>query len=80
MRFEIMRSLVSEQVYLSIGSLTSSVVFFIHHAVGTNFVGAFMPDRIAWKIIEPKQSIGPYGFRAIILDSEGNRLALHSGA
>ena len=30
------------------------------------------------QIIQPKQSIGPYGFRAIILDSEGNRIALHS--
>ena len=30
------------------------------------------------KVIEPKHPIGPYGFRAIILDSEGNRLALHS--
>lgn len=30
------------------------------------------------KIINTKEQIGPYGFRAIILDSEGNRLALHS--
>jgi predicted enzyme related to lactoylglutathione lyase len=30
------------------------------------------------KILKPKHPIGPYGFRAIILDSEGNRLALHS--
>ena len=30
------------------------------------------------KIIEDIHSIGPHGFRAIILDSEGNRLALHS--
>ncbi len=30
------------------------------------------------KIVQPKHAIGPYGFRAIILDSEGNRLALHS--
>jgi len=30
------------------------------------------------QIIEPIHSIGPHGFRAIILDSEGNRLALHS--
>jgi predicted enzyme related to lactoylglutathione lyase len=25
-------------------------------------------------------SIGPHGFRAIILDSEGNRIALHSNS
>jgi hypothetical protein len=30
------------------------------------------------KVIEPTHEIGPYGFRAIILDSEGNRVALHS--
>lgn len=32
----------------------------------------------AGKIIEPIHPIGPYGFRAIVLDSEGNRIALHS--
>ena len=30
------------------------------------------------KIVEPKHQIGPFGFRAIVLDSEGNRIALHS--
>jgi predicted enzyme related to lactoylglutathione lyase len=30
------------------------------------------------KIIQPKASIAPHGFRAIVLDSEGNRVALHS--
>lgn len=30
------------------------------------------------KIIEPVSSIGPHGFRALIQDSEGNRLALHA--
>jgi predicted enzyme related to lactoylglutathione lyase len=30
------------------------------------------------KVLEPKHQIGPHGFRAIILDSEGNRIALHS--
>ncbi len=30
------------------------------------------------KVVQPKHSIGPYGFRAIVLDSEGNRVALHS--
>ncbi len=29
-------------------------------------------------VVQPKHPIGPYGHRAIILDSEGNRLALHS--
>lgn len=30
------------------------------------------------RAITAKEQIGPYGFRAIILDSEGNRIALHS--
>jgi predicted enzyme related to lactoylglutathione lyase len=30
------------------------------------------------RIIEPIHSIGPHGFRAIALDCEGNRFALHS--
>jgi predicted enzyme related to lactoylglutathione lyase len=30
------------------------------------------------KIVQPRHPIGPYGHRAIILDSEGNRVALHS--
>jgi len=30
------------------------------------------------KVMKPKQSIAPHGWRAIVLDSEGNRIALHS--
>jgi len=30
------------------------------------------------KVIQAKHAIGPFGFRAIIIDSEGNRVALHS--
>jgi uncharacterized protein len=30
------------------------------------------------KILQPKHAIGPLGFRCVILDSEGNRVALHS--
>lgn len=30
------------------------------------------------KVIKPKHQIGGYGFRAVILDTEGNRVALHS--
>jgi uncharacterized protein len=29
-------------------------------------------------VVQPKHSIGPYGYRAIIRDSEGNQVALHS--
>jgi predicted enzyme related to lactoylglutathione lyase len=30
------------------------------------------------KVLQAKHQIGPYGWRAIVLDSEGNRVALHS--
>jgi len=30
------------------------------------------------KVLQEKHQIGPHGFRAVILDSEGNRIALHS--
>jgi hypothetical protein len=35
-------------------------------------------EKNGGKILQPKHSIGPHGFRAIVLDSEGNRIALHS--
>jgi len=30
------------------------------------------------KIVQGKHPLGPYGYRVIILDTEGNRVALHS--
>jgi predicted enzyme related to lactoylglutathione lyase len=30
------------------------------------------------KVLKARHQIGPYGFRAIVMDSEGNRIALHS--
>ena len=35
-------------------------------------------EKNGGKLLTPKHPIGPYGFRAIIVDSEGNRVALHS--
>lgn len=29
-------------------------------------------------IVKPKEQIGPHGWRVIVMDSEGNRLALHA--
>jgi uncharacterized protein len=34
--------------------------------------------RLGGKVLEPVHAIGPHGFRAVVLDSEGNRIALHS--
>ena len=36
--------------------------------------------KVGGKVLQPKHSIAPHGFRAIIEDSEGNRVALHSMA
>jgi predicted enzyme related to lactoylglutathione lyase len=30
------------------------------------------------KILQPKHQIGAHGYRALVFDSEGNRIALHS--
>jgi predicted enzyme related to lactoylglutathione lyase len=35
-------------------------------------------EKNGGKILKPKHQIGPHGFRAVVLDSEGNRIALHS--
>lgn len=37
-------------------------------------------EKNGGKILEPVHSIGPHGFRAILLDSEGNRVALHANS
>lgn len=34
--------------------------------------------RSGGRVLEAVHPIGPHGFRAIVLDSEGNRIALHS--
>jgi predicted enzyme related to lactoylglutathione lyase len=34
--------------------------------------------KFGGKVLEAVHPIGPHGFRAIVLDSEGNRIALHS--
>ena len=39
-------------------------------------VGKVVPN--GGSVIQPTHSIGPHGFRAVVLDSEGNRIALHS--
>ena len=40
-------------------------------------------DRVAahgGKVLQPVHAIGPHGFRSVVVDSEGNRLALHSNS
>jgi predicted enzyme related to lactoylglutathione lyase len=35
-------------------------------------------ETLGGRIVEPPRSMGPHGFRAIVVDSEGNRIALHA--
>jgi len=35
-------------------------------------------EKYGGRVLSARHSIAPFGFRAIVLDSEGNRLALHS--
>ena len=35
-------------------------------------------DLNGGRVLQPRHPIGPHGFRALALDSEGNRIALHS--
>ena len=35
-------------------------------------------ERLGGAVLEPPKAIGPHGFRAVVRDSEGNRIALHS--
>ena len=35
-------------------------------------------EKLGGKILAEKHSIAPFGFRAVVIDSEGNRIALHS--
>jgi predicted enzyme related to lactoylglutathione lyase len=37
-------------------------------------------EQLGGRVLQPPHAIGPHGFRAIVLDSEGNRIALHSTA
>ena len=37
-------------------------------------------EKLGGKVVEDVQAIGPHGWRAIVLDSEGNRVALHSAS
>jgi uncharacterized protein len=35
-------------------------------------------EAMGGQVLEPIHSIGPHGFRAVVVDCEGNRVALHS--
>ena len=51
-------------VYLSVDGRIDDAIKAVHNNGG--------------KVLKDKHPIGPYGFRAVIRDTEGNRIALHS--
>lgn len=59
-----------------IGTKTGILVYF--NAEGRIRDAVAQVERHGGMVIEQVHSMGPHGFRALALDSEGNRIALHS--
>jgi predicted enzyme related to lactoylglutathione lyase len=57
-------------------SATGSLIYF--NAEGRLDEAVAAAESNGGKVLQPKHQIGPHGFRAVVLDSEGNRIALHS--
>jgi predicted enzyme related to lactoylglutathione lyase len=49
-----------------------------HTGGNPSAAGILVYMNVDGRIVEQTKSIGPHGFRAVIVDSEGNRVALHS--
>jgi predicted enzyme related to lactoylglutathione lyase len=58
-------------------SSTAGILVYLN-ADGRIRAAAKAAEENGGKITQPVHSIGPHGFRAILLDSEGNRVAVHS--
>jgi predicted enzyme related to lactoylglutathione lyase len=56
-------------------SATGAVVYFYCEDANVELVKAV---KSGGKVLVPKTSIGEFGFIALFLDSEGNRIGLHS--
>jgi uncharacterized protein len=64
---------------LNKGEVTASAGILVYFNVNGRIQDAVkQTEKLGGKVIEPVTSIGPHGFRAIVIDSEGNRIALHS--
>jgi hypothetical protein len=59
--------------------ITSTGGILVYMNVDGRIRDAFaLVERHGGRVLEPIHAIGPHGFRAIVTDSEGNRIALHS--
>jgi len=56
-------------------SVTGTVVYFSCEDASVELVKAV---KSGGKVLVPKTSIGEYGFIALFIDTEGNRIGLHS--
>ncbi|HVJ85615.1 MAG TPA: VOC family protein [Caulifigura sp.] len=57
-------------------SATGPLVYF--NVTGRIAEAAAEVAKHGGKVLAPPHSIGPHGSRAVVLDSEGNRVAIHS--
>jgi predicted enzyme related to lactoylglutathione lyase len=61
------------------GAITSSGGILVYMNVDGRIRDAVaQAERHGGKVMQAVHTIGPHGCRAIVLDSEGNRIALHS--
>ena len=61
------------------GAITSSGGILVYMNVDGRIRDAVVQvERHGGKVLQAVHPIGPHGCRAIVLDSEGNRIALHS--
>ncbi len=59
------------------GECRENTIVYLHAGDDLNGVLSKVEES-GGKILTPKTSIGPYGFIAIIQDTEGNQVGLHS--
>ena len=59
-------------------SLTGPLVYL--NADGRLGAAVAAVEAQGGKVVQPAHPIGPHGWRVIVVDSEGNRVALHSPA
>ena len=70
--------LVPQAMGEDITSTGGVLVYF--NANGRIRAAVGLVEQNGGRIVEPVHSIGPHGYRAIIVDSEGNRIALHANS
>ena len=61
------------------GEISSSTGVLVYlNANGRLREAVHQVEALGGRVVEPVHPLGPHGFRAIVIDSEGNRVALHA--